>query len=396
MAHHEHGVVIVGGGAAGISVAATLRSQESPPDVAIIEPSTKHYYQPLWTLVGGGVFDREASVREEADFIPDGATWIQERVSTFEPVQNRVTLSNGDTIGYEQLVVAPGIQLDWNKVDGLPDALGKGGVCSNYSYESVPYTWETLKNFKGGRAVFTFPATPIKCAGAPQKIMWLAEHWMRKQGVREKSTVTFGCATPGIFGIPRYAKSLSKLAAERGIVERYRHDLVAIRASSKEAVFRNLDTGEEHVEPYDMIHVTPPQSAPDFVKASPLANEAGWVDVHKHTTQHVRYPNVFSCGDASSLPNSKTAAAVRKQAPVLAENLLAHRRGEPPTASYNGYASCPLVTGYGRLILAEFGYDGKIMETLPFDQSRERYSLWAIKAHALPRMYWHGMLRGRW
>ncbi|MEM6926835.1 MAG: FAD/NAD(P)-binding oxidoreductase [Myxococcota bacterium] len=396
MAHHQHSIVIVGGGAAGISVAAILRNLPDAPDVAIVEPSAKHYYQPLWTLVGGGVFPREASERDEADFIPDGATWIQERVATFEPDERQITLANGDTLGYEQLVVTPGIQLDWNKVEGLPQALGDGGVCSNYSYATVPYTWETLRGLKGGKAVFTFPATPIKCAGAPQKIMWLTDHWLRKQGVRDKATITFACATAGIFGIPRYARSLSKLAEERDIVQRYRHDLVAIRPASREAVFTNLDTGEEHIETYDMIHVTPPQSAPDFVARSPLANEAGWVDVHKHTTQHVTYPDVFSCGDASSLPNSKTAAAVRKQAPVLAQNLMSHRQGETLTASYDGYASCPLVTGYGRLILAEFGYDGKIMETLPFDQSKERYSLWAIKAHALPRMYWHGMLRGRW
>ncbi|MBX2798659.1 MAG: NAD(P)/FAD-dependent oxidoreductase [Myxococcales bacterium] len=396
MAEHTHTVVIVGGGAAGISTAASLRNQDPTLDIAIVEPSDKHYYQPLWTLVGGGVFPRERSERDEADLIPDGVTWIRDRVSTFEPDAHQITLSSGDTVRYEQLVVAVGIQLNWQAVEGLREALGSGGVCSNYSYDTVPYTWETLRSFDGGNAVFTFPATPIKCAGAPQKIMWLTDHWLRKQGVRDRSRITFGCATPGIFGVPRYAETLSKLAAERGIVERYRHDLVAIRASSREAVFRNLDTDDEHVEPYDMIHVTPPQGAPDVVARSPLANEAGWVDVHKHTTQHTRYPDVFSCGDASSLPNSKTAAAVRKQVPVLTQNLLAHRRGADLPASYDGYASCPLVTGYGRLILAEFGYDGKIMETLPFDQSKERFSLWAIKAHALPRMYWHGMLRGRW
>jgi sulfide:quinone oxidoreductase len=396
MANHHHSVVVIGGGAAGISVAALLRNREDALDVAIIEPSDKHWYQPLWTLVGGGVFPAEESQRDEADYIPDGATWIRDRVTTFEPEQNQVTLASGDTVTYDQLVVAPGIQLDWDKVEGLKDAIGKGGVCSNYGYDKAPYTWECIESFKGGNAVFTFPATPIKCAGAPQKIMWLADHWFRKQGIRDKAHIIYGSATAGIFGVPRYAKSLSKLAQERDIDGRYLHNLVAIRPQSKEAVFHHLQDGSEHVIQYDMIHVTPPQSSPDFVKQSPLADAAGWVEVDKHTTQHVRYPNVFSCGDASSMPNSKTAAAVRKQAPVLAENLMAFRKGQTLTGHYDGYASCPLVTGYGRLILAEFGYDGKIMETLPFDQSKERYSLWATKAYALPRMYWHGMLRGRW
>src|SRR5690606_22189660 len=202
-------------------------------------------------------------------------------------------------------------------------------------------------------------------------------------------------ATAGIFGIPKYAAALNSIIQERGIETEFKRDLIEIRAAAKEAGFRDLDGGAELVLKYDMIHVTPPQSAPDFVKQSPLANEAGWVDVDRHTLQHTRYPNVFSLGDASSLPCSKTGAAIRKQAPVLVENLLAFRAGNPLAARYDGYASCPLVTGYGKVILAEFGYDGVIMETFPFDQAKERYSMYALKAHALPNVSWNGMLRGR-
>lgn len=396
MATSHQSVLVVGGGAAGLTTAALLRQQDDAPQVAIVEPSEHHWYQPLWTLVGGGVFPREASMRREAELIPDGATWIRDRVASFAPDQRAVTLASGDTVTYDQLVVAPGIQLDWHKIDGLPGALGQGGVTSNYAWDTVSYTWDCLRSFTGGTAVFTFPSTPIKCAGAPQKILWLTDHYLRKHGRRDAATVMFASAGAAIFGVPRYARTLSRLAEERGIEQLYRHDLVAVRAASKEAVFRHLDTGAEKIVRYDLLHVTPPQSAPDFVKASPLADKAGWVEVDKYTTQHTRFPNVFSLGDASSLPNSKTAAAVRKQAPVVVENLMAFRRGLPLPARYDGYASCPLVTGYGRLILAEFGYDGVIMETMPFDQSQERYTMWATKAYALPRMYWHGMLRGRW
>jgi sulfide:quinone oxidoreductase len=396
MATTHQPVLVVGGGAAGLTTAALLRQQPDAPAVAIVEPSDKHFYQPLWTLVGGGVFPREESMRPQADYIPDGARWLRDRVSAFDPEHDAVTLQSGDTVTYEQLVVAPGIQLDWHKIDGLEGALGKGGVTSNYSYDTVSYTWDCLRSFTSGTAVFTFPSTPIKCAGAPQKILWLTDHYLRKHGRRAAATVMFASAGASIFGVPRYARTLSRLAAERDIEQHYRHDLVAVRAASREAVFRHLDTGAEKVVRYDLLHVTPPQSAPDFVKQSPLSDKAGWVDVDKYTTQHVRYPNVFSLGDASSLPNSKTAAAIRKQAPVLVENLMAVRRGLPLSARYDGYASCPLVTGYGRLVLAEFGYDGVILETMPFDQSQERYSMWATKAYALPRMYWHGMLRGRW
>lgn len=389
--HHE--VLIVGGGTAGLSIAARLCAAEDPPAVAIIEPSDKHYYQPIWTLVGGGVFPREISERDEADLIPAGATWIRDAVKSFDPEHDTVTTRDGRALTYDYLVVAAGIQLDWDRIRGLREALGKGGVCSNYSYDSVDSTWQTIRGFAGGTALFTFPSTPIKCAGAPQKIMYLAEHAFRRQGVRDKTRVVYGCAAPAIFGVPKYRAALEKIVDARQIETMFSHDLVEIRADAREAVFEH--EGQSVVVEYDMIHVTPPQSAPDFIKRSPLANAAGWVEVDKHTTQHTRFANVFSAGDCSSMPTSKTGAAIRKQAPVLADNLLAHRAGRPLAASYDGYASCPLVTGYGTVMLAEFGYDGKIMETFPFDQARERYSMWALKAYGLPAMYWNGMLRGR-
>jgi sulfide:quinone oxidoreductase len=391
--HHQ--IVVVGGGAAGLGIAARLLRASGIRDVAIIEPSDKHYYQPLWTLVGGGVVAREASVRPMAGLIPKGAQWIQDAAAKFFPEENRLTTRDGRDIGYDYLVVAPGLQIDWHKIKGLPEALGKNGVCSNYSYDTVNSTWENIRNFKGGNAVFTFPPPPIKCAGAPQKIMYLAEHYLRKQGIRDKSRVVYYCATPTIFSAPKYATALvDQVVKPRGIEVHYKHSLVEIRGQSKEAVFQNLDTGETFVQPYDMIHVVPPMSAPDFIKQSPLANEAGWVDVSKETLQHVRYPNVFSIGDASSLPTSKTAAAVRAQAPVLEANLLAAIQGQPPKTSYDGYTSCPLVTGYGRLILAEFDYDLKPCETFPFDQGKERWSMYQLKRWVLPVIYWEGLVKG--
>jgi len=396
MTEESYDVLIVGGGTGGITAAAQLMEQELPPKrIGIVDPAQAHFYQPIWTLVGGGVFPREVSMRSMADVIPSGVEWIADRVSSFESDQNAVKTEDGRTLRYEQLIVAPGIQLDWGKVEGLEGAIGKAGVTSNYSYDTVSYTWDCIKGFEGGNALFTFPNTPIKCAGAPQKIMWLAEEAFRKQGIRQKATITYAAAGGGIFGIPKYKAALEKLVDARDIETAFRKNLVALRPQSKEAVFEDLDGGDELVLKYDMIHVTPPQSAPDFVKRSPLSNDAGWVDVDMHTLQHTTYPNVFSLGDASSLPCSKTGAAIRKQAPVLVENLMALRAGKPLAGRYDGYASCPLVTGYGKVILAEFGYDGAIMETFPFDQARERYSMYALKAHALPALYWNGMLRGR-
>lgn len=400
--NHAYQVLIIGGGTAGLSVAARLRKLPDPPTVAIIEPSTKHYYQPLWTLVGAGVMPKEVTEREEADFIPRGATWIRDKVASFDPEANTVTTASGEHIRYEQLVVAAGIQLDWAKIDGLAGAVGTHGIVSNYSYDTVDSTWEAIRKFKGGRALFTFPNTPIKCAGAPQKIMYLAEHAFRRQGVRAQAQVVYAAPGAAIFGVPKYREALEAIIAARGIETMFLHNLVAVRPEAKQAVFETLGSEREQggareqvVLDYELLHLTPPQSSPDFIKASALANPAGWVEVDKHTLQHTRYANVFSLGDCSSLPTSKTGAAIRKQAPVLVDNLLAHRAGRPLAASYDGYASCPLITGYGACILAEFDYDGNPAETFDFDQAQERYSMYALKAYALPKIYWNGMLRGR-
>lgn len=388
-------IVIVGGGTGGISVAARLAEEAPGLKLAIIEPSKKHYYQPIWTLVGGGVFPKEISERDEADLIPRGATWIEGRVSGFDPDHKTVKLESGDTLAYEQLVVAAGLQLDWHLIPGLQESMGKNGVGSNYSYETVDHTWNAIRSFRGGDAIFTQPNTPIKCGGAPQKIMYLAEDHFRRSGLRDLCNVRFFLPPPTIFGVKKYGDSLARICASRDIELKHRYHLVEVRGDAKTAVFEHLDSGDKHEQHFDLLHVTPPMSSPDFLKKSPLANQAGFIDVDKHTLQHVKYPNVFSLGDCSSLPTSKTGAAIRKQAPVLVENLLAHRKATILPASYDGYTSCPLVTGYGRLVLAEFDYDGQPAESFPFDQSRERYSMYALKAYGLPEMYWHGMLRGR-
>ncbi len=395
MAHHQ--VLIIGAGSAGLSVAAQLCKQANPPQVGIVDPAEKHYYQPLWTLIGAGVFPKEESQRDQSDYIPAGAEWIKEYVSSFDPDNNIVVLTNGEKISYDVLVVTAGIQIDWERIPGLKESVGQpgSGVCSNYSFDTVESTFKNIQDLKRGTAIFTHPATPIKCGGAPIKITYLASDYWTKHGVLNNISVKFIKGGPGIFAVKKYATSLTKVADRYGIERIWKHDLKELRPDKKEAVFQQMETGEEHIEKYDMIHVTPPMSAPDFIKNSPLAASSGWVEVDKETTQHTRYANVFALGDCSNLPTSKTGAAIRKQAPVAVHNILAFLRGNALPDTYDGYTSCPLVTGYGSLILAEFDYDKKPKESFPFNQAEERYSMYALKAYGLPRMYWHGMLKGR-
>jgi sulfide:quinone oxidoreductase len=391
---HQH-VLIVGGGTAGITVAARLRRALRSADLAIVEPSERHYYQPLWTLVGGGVCEKQASVRDETSLIPKRATWLHDAAVEFEPDENVVVTRTGRRLSYDFLVVCPGIQIDWDAVKGLPEALGRDGVCSIWSYEQADRTWDSIRQFGGGVALFTFPATPVKCPGAAQKIMYLADDHFRKTGVRDRTNVIFASAAPSIYGVEKYAKTLRKVVERKGIETHFRHNLIELRPQSKEAVFEQLDTGETVVLRYDLLHVAPPQSAPDVIKHSPLAGPGGWLELDKHTLQHPRFPNVFGLGDASSLPTAKTAAAVRAQAKVLVRNLLAARQGRPLPARYDGYTACPIITGYGKLVLAEFDYDLNPKETFPFDQSKERRSMYLLKKHGLPLLYWQGMMRGR-
>jgi len=395
---HQHQILIVGGGNAGISVASQLLRKNKQLDIAIIEPSDKHYYQPAWTLVGAGVFNMQDTIHAEKDVIPKNVKWIRQKALSFQPEENIVTLDNQEKVSYQYMVVAPGIQLNWNEIKGLKETLGKNGVCSNYSVEHVPYTWETLKNFKGGKALFTNPNTPVKCGGAPHKIMWLSADYFKKHGVFDKTEIQYWSGGTRLFGVDKYEKTLKKVAERDKVQMNFFTKLVEIDGPNKKAKFvgfgeQNKD--KEYWVDFDMIHITPPQSAPDFIRNSPLANTAGWVDVDKFSLQHVKYPNIFSLGDASSLPTSRTGAAIRKQAPVLVKNLLAVMAGEQPAASYNGYTSCPVVTGYGKLVLCEFDYNNKPIETFPFDQSKERWSMYQLKRRVLPWLYWHKILPGK-
>ena len=396
MGHHQ--VLIVGGGAAGITVAARLKRLRPGLDVALLEPSSDHYYQPGWTLVGAGVFSLEQTRRPEASLVPDGVTWIREGTAGFDPAQNSLTTTAGQVLSYDALVVATGMKLCWDAIKGLPEALGEGGVCSNYSKDHAAYTWEAIQNFQGGNAVFTCPPMPIKCPGAPQKIAYLADDAIKRDpALAARSTVIYATATPGIFGVPTYAAPLREVVARKGIDARYSHVLTEVRAASKEAVFTVKKEGEEpreEVIPYALLHVTPPMAAPDVVAQSPLAAPSGFVEVDQYSLQHARFANVFAIGDVSGMPNSKTAAAVRGQAPVLVTNLLAQLDGGQGSGSYDGYSCCPLITGYGKTIMAEFNYKQEPTPSFPLDPTVERWSMWWVKVNLLPWLYWNRMLKG--
>jgi sulfide:quinone oxidoreductase len=390
-------VVVIGGGSAGIGVTASLLRRQSSLRIAIIEPNDKHYYQPAWTLVGRGVFDVTKTVRAMADVIPKNSQWIRAEAAGFAPEANIVHLADGRSIGYKQLIVCPGLRLAWEQIEGLEETLGKNGVSSNYRYDLAPYTWSLVRSLKSGTALFTQPPMPIKCAGAPQKAMYLScDYWLRNKRLKNID-VEFNSAGAVLFGVDAFVPPLMKYVRRYNINLVFNSNLVKVDAARRSAYFdiKDADGKVQRVEKrFDILHVVPPQVAPDFVRHSPLADAAGWCEVNQTTLQHPRYPNIFSLGDVCSSPNAKTAAAVRKQIVVVAENLLAAREGKELATRYDGYGSCPLTVEKGKVILAEFGFGGKLLPTFHLDPTVPSFLAWLLKARFLPWFYWRGFLKG--
>lgn len=414
-------ILIVGGGTGGIMTAAQLRRKLPKLSVAVFEPSETHWYQPAWTLVGAGTFKMAATKRKTAEYMPQGVTWIKERVASLQPEHHQVTSESGQVTSYRYLILSPGLVYNLSMIPGLAEALETPYVCSNYL--DPEKTWRVLQNFNGGNAVFTQPSTPIKCGGAPQKIMYLAEHYFRKRGIRDQTNVVL--ATPGgvIFGVKEFAKTMNHIIASRNIIFKPFYAPVRIDGVNKTVTFRyntalagndcmtqkNVKLHEEvqgdteMVMPYDILHLAPPQTAPEFIQQSPLAvaegPNKGWLEVDIHKLHHPKFPNVFGIGDTAALPTAKTGAAIRKQAPVVVEQIRAAEEHSTTPVEYNGYSSCPLVTGYGRMVLAEFKYDN-VRDSDPLlstfvDTTKESWLMWLLKKYGLPYLYWNQMLRGK-
>ena len=447
MSSVKHQIVFIGGGTGTMMTASQLLRYGKNLDVAIIEPADTHYYQPEWTLVGAGIIPKSYTARAMDKTMPSDAKLIKDSVVDIDPDKNTIFLKSGDTVEYEYLVAAPGIEIRLDLIEGLEESLGKNGVCSNYV--DPDYTWEVLQKFKKGVGLFTQAATPIKCPGAPQKIMYLTADYTRKNNLDNDTHLVF--ATPGtmIFGVEPFKTELKRIANEKyDIAQRYGYKLVKIDGEKKEAHYERLElpsvhgvsnyvvndernaagcigyvwdgdgeqyeveesnhklgeklVGARYVINYDMLHLAPPMSAPRWFQSTKLANaegpNKGWMEIDKYTLQHKRYSNVFGVGDVTDLPTARTGAGVRKQAPVVVTNIINLIKGQPISdMKYSGYASCPLVTSYHTMLLAEFGYDGVRMTDpmLPnWLTAKERWTMWIMKRYGLSFLYWNLMRRG--
>ncbi|WP_459209167.1 NAD(P)/FAD-dependent oxidoreductase [Aquimarina rhabdastrellae] len=412
-------ILIIGGGTAGIMTATSLLSKNKKLDIALLEPSQKHFYQPAWTLVGAGAYSFKRTEKLTHKLIPRNVTWIQDYAIKVNPEQNMVETKSTGILTYDYLVIATGLVMEPSLIEGLPEALANGTVCSNYI--NPEYTWEVLQNFKGGNAIFTQPTTPIKCGGAPQKIAYLAADYFKRKKIASRTNLIF--ATPGsvIFGVKPIRETLMHVIDRYQILFRHHWAPVKIDAKQKKVFFKY--TGEEENEciltkdttlqeessgntiielPFDMLHLAPPQAAPKFIRESVLSSSSGWLAIDHHSMQHKKFSNIFGLGDVADLPTAKTGAAVRKQVPVVVTNILHLIATEKISdKKYNGYSSCPLVTGYNKMVLAEFDYTGnftpdpKLKQLLIFNSDKEHRRLWFLKKYGLPYLYWKKMMRGK-
>lgn len=396
-------IVIIGAGAAGTALANRLVQRLDGAEITMIDPRPNHLYQPGLTLVAAGLKPASYVVSQNDDWLPSGVSLVAEKVSEVDAESKTVSTDGGQLLNYDWLVVAPGLVLDHDAIDGFSlDMVGENGIGALYAGpEYAANTWAAASRFteEGGTGIFTRPATEMKCAGAPLKHTFLIDDIARRAGNSDKVNMVYAAPQSSLFGVPIVAEKVRMLFEDRGVDTMMNHTLTAIDASAKRATFAS-EAGTEVVD-YDYIHIIPPQRAPEFVVQSGLAwadkwADQGWVECDMQTLRHLRYPEIFALGDVAGVPKGKTAASVKWQVPVVEDHLVAAIQGHEGTETYNGYTSCPLITRIGRAMLVEFDYHNNLVPSFPgiIAPLEELWISWLMKEVALKATY-NAMLRGK-
>lgn len=391
-------IVIVGGGLGGIAIANRLSSLLDGARLTLIDAKQEHNYQPGYALVGTGIWPVEKVINRNADYHPSGLNWIQEMAAGFDPQSNTVITAGGQKVRYDYLVVATGTHQDWSLIEGMDvQAIGSNGLASVYpSPQAAVDTWKAMQAFtaKGGEAVMTLPSTPLKCAGAPLKLTFMVRDRLLQAGTLAKSKVTFHSALKDtVFGVKPVNDNVLERWVKLGIDVAYQHRLKAVDIGGRKATFAVPDA-PDLVVPYDFLHAVPPMRAPDAVRNSDLAIKegpmaaGGWLEVDKATLQHKRYPNVFGVGDINGTPRGKTAATIKKSAPIVAHNLVEVIAGRQAAEQFDGYTSCPLLIREGSALLVEFDYEGRLVPSLPgIEPLQDSFLAWLMKVRLLKPAY---------
>ena len=397
-------IVIAGSGLGGLAIASRLSRELEGARITVVDRKEIHNYQPGYTLVATGVWDVAKVSNRNADLMPQGVEWVREMVAEFDPEANVVVTDSGRRIGYDYLVVATGLAMDFDAIEGMDvSAIGRNGLASVYpGPEAAQASWRAMDAFrqKGGNALMTLPATALKCAGAPLKMTFMLADRLRQAGTREASTIRFNSALGNVFSVPRINEEVLKRWDALGIDVEFNSKLVGVDIGAQRATVVSPE-GERSEIDYDFIHVVPPMRAPDAVKNSALAWQeggfaaGGWLEVDPKTLRHRRFPNVFGLGDINGTGKGKTAATVKKSAPIVASNLIDVIVGREPSALFDGYTSCPLLLREGAALLIEFDYENRLTPSLPMvEPLQDSYFAWLMKVYMLKPAYM-AVIKGR-
>lgn len=408
-------IAIIGAGLGGISLSAQLISDLPNAKITLFDADPMLYYQPGFTLIAAGIYDKDDVSYDKKDLINKKVQWVQENVAKLDVESKSLQTTSGATHTYDYLIIATGTTYEFELYKGLSEEIVNDpstNIASIYTADSAVKARDMLKKLakNGGRAIFAEPNTPIKCGGANKKLNFLLEDLARSEGGRDKLEMHLYTGGDSMLSSPVHAKMIEQLYIERDMPYSTRHLLVEVDKERNVAIFEKLmpyrengqdKVAKERVEvPYDYLFVIPKMKTSDFIAQAGLSISKGhtagnWVDVDKYTLQHKKYPYIFAIGDCAGIPKGKTGASIRKQYPVVAKNLIAHLQGQNLEAKFNGYTACPLLTGYGKAVMVEFNYEGADPMLPCFGATRESWMNWFIKVYLMKPMVMQGMIYAR-
>ncbi|WP_265521183.1 NAD(P)/FAD-dependent oxidoreductase [Oerskovia flava] len=390
----QHDVLVLGGGNAGLSLAGRL-VRDGCRDVAVVEPKDVHHYRPLLSYVASGMATLDDLTRPQDDVVPAGVLRYPARVVGLDPQRSVVRLDDGTELGYGDLAVCPGSEVDWDAVPGSEEAMGTPFAATSYLPELAGRTWEMLSSLTSGRAVFALASWQVPCFPVGLKPLFVAaDHW-RRTGVLGAIDIELVVQASRLVDDPRAERELRAACTEYGVRVRTSTSVVSIDPTDRTARLRTPHgTDTTH---YDALFLAPPHRAPRWVSESGLATtgSGGFVAVDPETLQHVTFPRVWGLGDAAAVDAMPSGGALRRQVPVVAANIQARRKGTP-MQHYDGYSLAPITTSRRELLLAEFDRDGRPEPIVAFpDLARPRRSLLLFDRYLQPTIYWRRLLQGK-
>ena len=393
-------LVVLGGGTAGTMVVNKLRKKLSREEwsITIVDQNNRHLYQPGLLLLPFGVYRADELVKERDRFFPSGITYLHAEIQQVDPLANKVYLANGETLDYDQLVIATGTTPRPDQTSGMNDpAIWRKSVFDFYTLEGSVALKSALDEFEGGRMVVHISEMPIKCPVAPLEFTFLADAYFTERKMRDKVEITYVTPLESAFTKPVSSKQLGRMLTERDI--QIEPDFVIEHIDPETKVMVSMD---EREIPFDLLVTVPVNMGADFIGRSGLGDDLNYVPVSKETFLSKKYSTIFALGDASDVPASKAGSVAHFAVDLFAENFIEHIEGHPMTHNFDGHANCFIESGNGKGLLIDFNYKVEPLTGMfplpgigPFSLLRES-RINHLGKLAFRWIYWNLLIKGRW